>query len=347
MKCAGCLKPTKDTNSIKCTTTGCVNSFCNLCLNVSSLTNERKKSWKCPDCSASTKKGGDNTLPPVRPGTETQNVTMRKKSETLPEQSGSDLKELTAELRQLTREFTSLSTKLEEVTQSLNHCHGRMDDLVDSMKATDARIKSLERRDQEVIDLKSSVSHLQAELNAQAQHSLRNEIEIAGIPEIPNENLQHVVLVAAQKLGVALQDNDVDYITRVGARRPLNAAASAPEMPDRMPRPVVVRLIRRYKRDQILSAAKSRRNINSSDLEVAGGPIKVFFNERLTKQNRVLFRDARSRAKTHGYLFCWCSQGSIYIRQREGKSAVVIRTQEDLDRVLPAESISADRDTRT
>lgn len=290
------------------------------------------------------RKGGDNTRTPVKSGNDSQHVAVRKKAESLPglssPESSSELRELTTELRQLTREFTTLSTKLEEVTQSLNHCHGRMDDLVASMKGTDDRIKNLERRDQEVLVLRETVNDLQLELNAQAQYSLRNEVEIAGIPETLNENLDHVVRVTAQKLGEELGDNDVDFITRVGARRPSSAhvPTKADGLLERAPRTIVLRLLRRSKRDQILKASKSRRNITSADLEVAGAPLKLYINERLTKHNRVLFRDARTRAKIHGYLFCWCSNGSIYVRQREGKAAVAIRMQSDLDRVLPVET---------
>lgn len=103
-----------------------------------------------------------------------------------------------------------------------------------------------------------------------------------------------------------------------------------------MSRPVIVRLIRRAKRDELLKAARTRRNLTTADLELVGEPQKIFLNERLTKINRLLFRDARSRAKQGGYAFCWYNQGAIYVRQREGKSAVQIRSEYDLDRIFPS-----------
>lgn len=95
-----------------------------------------------------------------------------------------------------------------------------------------------------------------------------------------------------------------------------------------------MRLLRRSKRDQIIRASKSHRNIKTSDLELPGEPSRVFINERLTKQNRALFWDARSRAKNLGW-FCWVNQGTIYVRESEGKPAQAIRSPGDLDRVLP------------
>lgn len=101
-----------------------------------------------------------------------------------------------------------------------------MDQIVDTLQATDARVKRLEQRDQEVITLKASVLELQTELNLQAQNTLRNEIEIAGIPEIQKEDLKRTVFLAAIKLGVDLEEGDLNFITRVGAR--LSPLATGP-----------------------------------------------------------------------------------------------------------------------
>ncbi|XP_075990272.1 uncharacterized protein LOC142985922 [Anticarsia gemmatalis] len=262
-----------------------------------------------------------------------ENVTTRKKVEP----SSSEIAQLTDQLRLMTTEFASVKLKLEDVTQSLSYTNERMDEMMVKLVAAEERLKYLEKRDGEVDTLQATVAQLQNELNTQAQANLKNEIEIVGIPESAAENLHHVVLVAAKKIGVEINDSDIDWVTRSGPRRPpVNTAL--PEDERKLPRPVVVRLLRRSKRDQFLKAAKSRKNISSADLEVSGTPRKIFFNERLTKANRLLFRDSRLRAKHHGYSFCWCQQGTIYIRQREGKGAIPIHSLKDLDRILPPSS---------
>ncbi|CAG5034122.1 unnamed protein product [Parnassius apollo] len=334
MKCAGCLKVTKNASVITCTSPKCEKTYCSYCINLTSVTVEGKKCWKCPECSVSKKKGGDNTQTPIRSNPDSQNVTMRKKDVSDCQTPETEIRELTAVIARLTSEFSTLKTKLDEVTHSLCHCHERMDELVRGMSANENRLTKLEKRDQEIINLHASVAHLQNELNIQAQQGLRNEIEIVGIPEGNNENLEHIVKVAAQKVGAQLEDVDVDWITRVGPRR-LAVPPNVPDGGSRMPRPIVVRLLRRSKRDQVLKAFKSRKTLTSADLGIIGSPIKVFCNERLTKENSLLFREARARAKTHDYAFCWCNQGAIYIRKREGKAATLIRTKHDLDRHLP------------
>ncbi|XP_028042639.1 uncharacterized protein LOC114252347 [Bombyx mandarina] len=208
-----------------------------------------------------------------------------------------------------------------------------MEELMAKIEANDTRMKYLEKRDLEFTNLKSAVSQIQSDINKQAQNILLNEIELIGIPESPAENLQHTFQLATKKLGVELDEKDVDWITRVGPRRSA-VPPSLTELQNRMPRPIVVRLLRRSKRDEILKASKSRRNIKSNDLDAPGTPQNIYFNERLTKENRILFRDARNRAKKEGYAYCWCNRGAIYVRRREGNAAVQLRSQSDLDRLF-------------
>ncbi|CAG4953500.1 unnamed protein product [Parnassius apollo] len=110
MKCTGCLKPIRDSAGIsKCTSTACEKIFCSVCINAPILTAERKI-WKCPECSVAQK----NSLTPVRGGSE--NVTRRKKQDSV----GSEMTQLTEQLRLLTSELCSVKTKLDDMTQSIS-----------------------------------------------------------------------------------------------------------------------------------------------------------------------------------------------------------------------------------
>lgn len=297
------------------------------------MSKERRISWKCPDCCALIKKGGDNTSTPARAANDSQNVTLRKKSVQPPsDPTNSEVKELTAELRLLTKEISSLKQRLEVATESLTRCHERLDELGVAVAANESRIQAVETSTKEILELKCTVSQLQKELNSQAQGNLCNEVEISGIPESQNENLHHILLLATRKIGIDINDSDIDWVSRVGGRK--SVTRSDDDL--KAPRPIVARLLRRSKRDQVLRASKSRKNITSTDLEIPGSPYKVYFNERLTKENRMLFRDARTKSKANGYAYCWCSRGSIYVRQREGKAATQISSFGDLNRLFGA-----------
>lgn len=356
MKCAGCLKVFKAANCIKCTAITCDRSFCSLCVNTSTMTADRKKLWKCFECCTSEKKT-DNTSTPHRTDLvvpqDSQHATKDSLTST-PERDDSAIKDLTNEVRCLVQEICSLKGKLEDATKSLTRCHERLDELHASMEKNEVRLKILEARDSEIALLKAEISELKTDVSLHAQHQLRNEIEVCGIHEHPNENLHHTILVAARLMGVEMENRDIDWAMRVGPKRKAPAssnkessnpastdydkmkdppATAKPADKPALPRPVVVRLLRKSTCDQFLSAAKTRRNITSADLEIAGPPLKIFYNERLTKTNRQLFRKARDATKLHNFFYCWCTQGSIYIRKQDGKPAIRILSQQQLDSI--------------
>lgn len=346
VKCTACEGAIVSSQLLKCTSENCINNYHYECVgmprSVYSKTLKSKSTWKCPDkCAKLRVKPADNSDTPVRhigelstPASSPMKDPELGAGASTPLPENADIKDLLVVITRLTNEISALKGKFEDVAHSLCHCHDRIDELELRVSAHDDCLKNLEKRDQEVVSLKVTVSILQGELHAQTQKSLLNELEIVGVPETNNENLGHIVKVAAQKVGVQLADEEIDWVTRVGARRPPVPAGSA-EFGGRLPRPVVVRLMRRSKRDQLIRASKSRKNLTSTDLDIPGAPAKLFFNERLTKENRILFRETRVRARNNGYAFCWCNQGSIYIRQREGKAAQLVRSLHDLDRLVP------------
>lgn len=344
MKCDGCLCVINDGSAFKCCSKSCGKKYCKLCAAVGTKQVDMS-AWKCPACCASERKVGDKNSTPVRPSNDAQNVTIRKKQSSVtpgltpspaaPSPSAattpmtSEVGELTTEIRRLTQEITSLKDRLETATASLNSCHKRLDELGEAVTSSNVRINKLEESEKQVQSLKATVQHLQLEINIQAQNNIRNEVEIIGIPETKNESLMHVVLTATSKIGVELNTLDVDWVSRSGPfKKTKNDSTS------NLPRPIVFRLLRRIKRDEIVKAAKIRRNINLADFQLGGTDKPVYLNERLTKDSRRLFRDARLLSKQHSFAYCWLSNGNVHVRKQDGKPAQVIRSQEDLLRVF-------------
>ncbi|KAJ2949877.1 hypothetical protein O0L34_g11197 [Tuta absoluta] len=190
--------------------------------------------------------------------------------------------------------------------------------------------KSLEAKDLEIFQLKETITHMQNTMNIQEQIGLKNDIEICGVPEINNENLTHIALAVSQKLSVELCESDIDDITRTGPR--INGKSEN----NKTSRIIVLKLSRKAKKDELLRAAKTRKNLTSEGI-VSAPQAKLFINERLTKKNRLLFRDTRIRAQQYGFRFCWVQNGAILIRKTESTQnskspAILIQSSADLDK---------------
>lgn len=340
--CAACCKRIKDAFSLRCAS--CDGAYHILCVSMNqddfqSLSEELRNGWTCPACCSKRPKG-DNSDTPIRSSTSSgaahPNVTLRgvgnsRKAAPVAdtqEVTGTDpLKSLISEIRLMREDINDLKNSFNFISETIAQCNARLDIQEQRMREQDRVGK---QRELEIITLKSTITELQDKLDAQDQTRLRNELEIMGINEDSNENLEHLVLVAAVKVGVDLKDTDIDWVARAGPRP--DAAANSTEA--KMPRPVIVRLLRRKKRDEFLKNAKARRNITSTDFNLSGQTRKVFVNEHLTRRNRYLFREARQRASLYKVKYCWTRHGTILVRRQKGAPAIVIRNIEDLDRHL-------------
>lgn len=304
------------------------------CLNISEqnynkYTANYKRTWNCPTCVCSQPKSDNSgtsvgTSKPevINPNTASENVNKTRGSRAKASQvqfpatvSEPDTSLLLSEIRLLRQQVCDLKQqnsdiglKLSDVSEALNQ---RLEDFNRKIIA----------RDNEILLLKDSIAQLQHKLVISEQENMKSELEIIGVPEENNENLVHISMVTAQKIGVQLIETDIDEVYRAGQRR-TNLVGK--------PRSIVLRLTRRIKRTELLKAAKERRPLSSADI-IQGTSSKMYINERLTKNNRLLFREARSRAQLYKFQYCWVRNGTIYVRKAEKQPSIPIRTPLDLD----------------
>lgn len=300
------------------------------CANASHLSRDQVKKWICPDCCISAKKGGDNTHTPIRPS---DNVTFRKKTCNSPGfiiNSPSDVP-TSSSMQSLISEIQNLRQDMAKMQTDFAH---RFDDLSAKFISYDARIKLLEDKEKENTLHKSQLNELQDQLNKRAHESLRSDLEILGVAETENENPVHLILTTAHKIGLELEERDIDYVSRAGPR----IKKVANENND-LPRPLVVSFTRKIKREEFLKQAKSRRALVSKDIVGSGPERRIYVNERLTSETRRLFRTSRKWSKENGFKYCWVRDGVVYVRKRDGRDGsppIRIRSCEDLQRLSGA-----------
>ncbi|KOB65506.1 Uncharacterized protein OBRU01_22645 [Operophtera brumata] len=344
--CGGCKQATETERTIKCTI--CEANYHQICVSLTvSDCVKVKDSWKCPKCRVKGRKS-DNTITPIlAAGTDTTHSACASSATgtPLPEPvshqrplkraaSGSPLADINeeldssspsifSELRLLRKDIAEMKSTLLHLSEGIDKCNNRLD-------SYECRIKTLEEQDMTISSLHVTVAQLKEQLNSQAQAQMKNEIEIMGISEEHGENLIHIAMSTATKVGIDLAANDIDWVARAGQRKISTVNSN---LDSKFPRPIIVRLLRKQKRDEMLQAAKSRRNLSSEGIVNAGSAL-VFVNEHLTKANRLLFREARGKSKESGFKFCWVRNGAILLRQAEGKPAMVIRCTSDLERLF-------------
>ncbi|KOB74047.1 Zinc finger DNA binding protein [Operophtera brumata] len=204
---------------------------------------------------------------------------------------------------ELTKEFKSFKTEMRELRSSVyelkSNIAGIRTDLIISINnvtGIETRMTELENAFKmndfgTVSKLEQTVSDLKTTLNDREQESLLNDVEITGLPEQKGENLANLIPFIASRMDMPLDERDIVSVERVGATKiSQEESTSTGTM---RPRRVVFRFTRRTTRDALLQKARERRGLTSAELGLEGAPLRVFFNERLTRLNRLLSAKAR------------------------------------------------------
>ncbi|XP_041987256.1 uncharacterized protein LOC121739018 [Aricia agestis] len=241
----------------------------------------------------------------------------------------SHFNELTDEICALRVQLAGLHERFECLDTNLTYTITNLDEVFDPVAPPEIHARQMESYQVQIISLKNQM--------ALFKESLKNQIELVGIPEREDEDLFAIVGLAAQKIGVRFYENDLDWAARMGPR-------ILSESVNNLCRPLVVRFVQKFKRDQFLRAAKVTRSLMTSDLNVDCAPRRVYINERLSREVRCLFHEARFRAKQNGFKFCWIHNNSVFVRKSEGHPAVRLLCQNDLNTKL-GDDLTPERDT--
>lgn len=259
----------------------------------------------------------------------------------------SDMHLLLREVRLFKEEMRATRLQLETLNSTISSLTLKIDECDRKVCQLDARVGSIEARLVEGATTSSSsslletIEQLKGEINDRDQDLLSNDIEITCIPEEKGENLVQIVNILSIKLGVKLAEQDLVSATRVG-----RSNQSLEAYPPPRPRPIAVRLARRVSRDQLMLAARVRRGITTEDTGLPAPHRRFYVNERLTRSNRQLFRQARDIGTRLGWRFIWTRDGKIFARKRQGTDCPRhrIQTEGDLRRVFGSDAVGSSSD---
>ncbi|CAN7940031.1 unnamed protein product [Ixodes pacificus] len=222
-------------------------------------------------------------------------------------QSALELTPNEEKLERLLKQNESISAKL---TSVLHRMH---EELIVHLDNQDKTITELQRkigelegrisqRDEEVGELRKAIDN--AEL-----YSRRQNIEIHGMVQQPNEDIMSVINRVATKLDLApVTPNDIEAAHRLKAKEGRIT-------------PILVRFTERRTRDLWVRKRTTLRNEN------------IYINENLTRALKSLLWSTKAHAKEKGYMYTWMKNGKIFVRQKEGAAVIQIESERDLIKI--------------
>lgn len=373
-KCSGCRAVIIDKKFINCTGCNqkydlqCANLSPK---RYKALNEENKRKWRCQECNSKLPRENSADTPVRSSGAaslsdtskpididvsegETQlsgsRVTMRRKpspcvsyitEDKMKEMLNSDKQEMRAvvescvnglsdQLKAIKVQCTGYQESLSFVSKQYDELRKELADFKKLFSSTGSELKGIKDENKALKETMNAQSvrirALEEENLKQQQWSRIQNIEVTGIPEHKEEDTSQIVLKVAQHIGLSIEPSDIEFAHRVQPRH----TTSTP----RTSRSIVVRLRQRIIKDRIVAAARKHRNLNAGALGLGEEANRVFINEHLTKENKMLLSSCKQIAREANFKFVWTKNCRIFVRRNEVSPPILIASPSELSKIV-------------
>ncbi|XP_059045775.1 uncharacterized protein LOC131841472 [Achroia grisella] len=211
--------------------------------------------------------------------------------------------------------------QLETLTQTIEFLTEKYDHLRSEHQNTKEKVTKLEKQ---LTNINNKCTYLEKYNGALEQKILdleqagrKNNIQIYGVEQLPNENLKSLLQKLAEVMKVSA--DDIEWARRIPSR-------NSQKLPSIL---VGFKAGGAETRDNWL--AKRRNNIELTSNNVARGSRrdKIYINEDLTREVRELLWKTKVELKS-AYKFIWVSNGKILVKKDESAKSVRVKSESDL-----------------
>lgn len=261
--------------------------------------------YKCTSCSDDTNhiKFGDKPS--------TSDSCMSKLMETL--------NNLNSKIDHLQTDLNVVKNQQKSLTESLEFYGNKIDDFTKKIMDFETKMKIIPKLESNVISATFNLNNLQDEVDQIQQQARMKNLEINGIPESSNENLSATVNHIFSILEIA--NTSYDFCFRVPHIDSKN----------RNPRSVIVKMVNKYHKDNVLAAIKKRKGIKLNEIGFAGQN-SIYLNDHLTPKNKLLYKNTREFCKSSGAI-SWTRDCKIFIRLSKNGKTLHIHNESVLNKV--------------
>ena len=166
---------------------------------------------------------------------------------------------------------------------------------------------NLQKEDGQIILLETKLDDLE-------QYTRKFNLEICGIPEDEDEDLEDTIIKLSECLNVDLRVKDIDIIHRF-------------KKGNMTSKPIIVRFSNYFSKDEMYRSRWKLRNANVSSVF---GAEKIYINENLTARRAGLFKKVCDQKCLHQEWKIWTVYGNIFIKPSPSSRTYKINSLDDL-----------------
>lgn len=257
----------------------------------------------------------------------TSNITERKKRKYVAEDNSIPMtikemfKTFSREQDKRFQELHSTISLLSEQNKELKQSVCMMSDKYDEFLRKINSLESERKAD------KKTISDLEDKLDALERKSRLSAVEIRNIPKSDEESKESLCNIVGS-LGKIL-DVDIDHLGIKDIHR-INSKDNTD--------PIIVDFTTRLLKDKFIKGVKKFNNLKSKPEKLNTTHVNpvyqkkpVYITESLTHKSHRLFYLARTFQKSHGYTFCWTTNGLIYLKKNQESPHIRIDSEQDIN----------------
>lgn len=277
---------------------------------------EKNMLWKCANCLTSARSSIENKI--LSPSV--SHKSSHKSS------NASPLYNLNDHTSNPDKDFDCVNKKLNDLS---NHLQETKRVLLDKFATMEENlISTINALKHENDSLKLEVNKLHSRINDLEQSALNNCIDIIGFPHFNDNNalLDSLLKFFSNTLNTNISTENVVFCYQKknpnSSNIELNSITHI-KFDTSSNKNIVMRAKKELYRNKT-----SIDFLNLTSVEVER---KIFINDSLTKQNRILFNSARHFKEKNNVKFLWIKNGKILMREKAGSKVKLIESTEDLN----------------
>lgn len=292
----------------------CKQSFHPACSSAgsASFSKSRAKTWKCDGCVSEC---GSNVSVKSNEGNEDKESIL----EAIRQVKIDINKNIDVMNKSVEGKFTEVISSVKALTDEMKIVQVS----VSSLEAAQSKLEErCDRLQHENGELQEEVMELRLHLHDSEQHQRAANIEIVGLPVTENENIYTCLQYVAQAIGVSYDRNDVSIAHRLRLYSTKKHAHP----------PIIVQFISRSVRGEWLAAARSKKGLNAKEVSPDLPESKVYVNEHLTANNKMLLGRARRLQRENKLHFAGYFNGKVMIKPSATGDSIQVTTLYQLDK---------------
>ena len=186
--------------------------------------------------------------------------------------------------------------------------------------------KDNQQNTEDIKILKIENEKLVNKINGLENSTRLTNIELHGVPEKQNENVDRMVVNLLKVVDPNFENTDVEACFRLKKPSSVDAEKKATQG-----RPILVKLKSKQTRMKLMDNRRKLSSYNFRDIGIETE--RVFMNENLTPDTKALFYQTNQQRKSLSWKYIWTRNGTIKVRKMDGSPIIIVQNLNDLQKI--------------